>query len=65
MMYIKKFIDRVSLLDRTPGKDLVIPGAEARMLRDEVAKLLSDKVAQAPVVKQATNDVIISGGTFK
>jgi hypothetical protein len=65
-MYIKKFIDRVSQLDRTPGKDLVIPGAEARMLRDEVAKLLSDRVTQsssAPV--QATTDVIISGGTFK
>lgn len=66
MIYIKKFIDRVSLLDSRPGKDLVMPAQEAKMLRDEIAKLLSDKVANiidrpSQVVGE---NVVITGGKF-
>jgi hypothetical protein len=67
MMYIKKFIDRVSALDNRPGKDLIMPAQEAKMLRDEIAKLMSDKietmVAQARVLPQ-TNEVVMKGGNF-
>jgi hypothetical protein len=67
MMYIKKFIDRVALLDSRPGKDLVMPANEAKMLRDEIAKILSDKVANmidrpSEVIGE---NVVISGGRFK
>lgn len=32
------------MLDAKPGRDLVIPAVEARALRDEISKLLADKV---------------------
>jgi hypothetical protein len=67
MIYIKKFIDRVSALDNRPGKDLIMPAQEAKMLRDEIAKLMSDKietmVAQARVLPQS-NEVVMKGGSF-
>ena len=66
-MYIKKFIDRVALLDSRPGKDLVMPANEAKMLRDEIAKILSDKVANIiDRPRQVVGEnVILSGGKFK
>lgn len=67
MMYIKKFIDRVAMLDNNPGKDLVMPAREAKMLRDEIAKILSDKVAN--IIDRPSEvigeNVVISGGKFK
>jgi hypothetical protein len=44
MVNIKRFIDRVSTMDQNPGKSLVLPIAEARQLRDEIVKLLADKL---------------------
>jgi len=40
MIHIKRFIDRVSLLESRQTKDFVIPLIEARGLRDELAKIL-------------------------
>ena len=42
MMHIKRFVDKVSLLETKQGKDVVIPIGEARGLRDELTKLLAD-----------------------
>lgn len=67
MIYIKKFIDRVSALDNKPGKDLIMPALEAKMLRDEIARLMSDKIeammAEARTIP--TGEVVIRGGSFK
>ena len=63
MINIKRFVDRVSSLENRPGRDLVIPAQEARALRDEIVKLLADKLESRP-----TSDVIqveVSGGKFK
>lgn len=74
MMYVKKFIDRVALLDQRPGKDLIMPADEAKGLRNELAKLLSDKVEEyaqrqpvQPVVQyvQAPPPEMVVGGGFK
>ena len=66
MTYIKNFIDRVSALENRPGKDLIMSASEARMLRDDIAKLMADKIAQ-PSVQTVTRQesVTISGGSFK
>jgi hypothetical protein len=65
MIYINKFIDRVSLLDRTPGKDLVLPAQDAKMLRDEIAKLMSLKLDSIMVnQRQSVDNTILSGGKF-
>jgi hypothetical protein len=69
MIYIKKFIDRVSALDNKPGKDLIMPAVEAKMLRDEIARLMSDKIeaalGQPRTATQQTGEVTIRGGSFK
>lgn len=44
MINIKKFIDKVSTIDARSSRDVVLTLNEARMLRDEIAKLLVDRL---------------------
>lgn len=67
MIHVKRFLDKVSLAESKQTKDLVLPIADARGLRDEVSKLLSDlqllnskKNSEPEVIK-----VEITGGKFK
>lgn len=67
MIHIKRFIDKISLMEGRQGKDVVIPIAEARGLRDELVKLLADNYnllnnieKEEPVIQ-----VEIKGGSFK
>lgn len=63
MIYIKRFIDKISYMENKQSKDLVMPMTEARGLRDELAKLLVDlhfTEKQEPVIQ-----VEIKGGSFK
>lgn len=66
MIHIKRFIDKVTSIEGKQGKDVVIPIMEARGLRDELAKLLIDRVEQLEN-KQPTSEMIqleIIGGKF-
>ena len=66
MIHIKRFIDKVSYTESRQSKDLVLPMADARGLRDELAKLLADlhnNNTQA-TTKEETIDVQIVGGKF-
>lgn len=67
MIYIKRFLDKVSLADSKQTKDIVLPIAEARGLRDEVAKLLSDlhDINSSKSKEQEVIKVEITGGKFK
>lgn len=68
MMHIKKFIDRVSMMESRQNKDFVMPIIEARGLRDELAKILADqyqinsdkKSNEEPIIK-----IELKGGSFK
>ena len=42
MIHIKRFVDKITLIEGKQGKDVVIPITEARGLRDELTKLLAD-----------------------
>lgn len=42
MLNVKRFIDKVAVAESKQTKDLVLPMADARGLRDEISKLLSD-----------------------
>jgi len=67
MLHIKRFLDKVSSLDNKKSKDLVIPMSEARILRDEIAKLLVD-LHDLNIKNKNTEEVIkveITGGKFK
>ena len=66
MIHIKRFIDKVSMLESKRTKDLVISADEARGLRDEVTKLVADLYDKR---KQADQEEVIQleikGGGFK
>ncbi len=64
MVSIKKFIDRVSAMDSKQGRDVVIPAQEARLLRDEIVKLLADKITENINKQPETIDVQVSGGRW-
>jgi hypothetical protein len=67
MIHIKRFIDKISAMESKQNKDVVIPMQEARGLRDEVAKLLSD-LYERNLEKDKTEEVLkveITGGSFK
>ena len=66
MFHIKRFIDRVAVIEGRQGKDVVIPLSDARGLRDELAKLLIDHY-EVTDGKKSTSEVIqveIIGGKF-
>lgn len=67
MIHVKRFLDKVSLSESKQTKDIVIPISEARGLRDEICKLLSDlhelnskSKSEPEIIK-----VEITGGKFK
>lgn len=66
MIHIKRFIDKVTATEGRQGKDVIIPIMDARGLRDELAKMLLDRI-EATENKQSTPEVIevqITGGKF-
>jgi len=62
-------MDKVSLMESRQSKDVVIPMSEARNLRDEIAKLLSDLYEFSnKSIQEKSNEVIdiqVKGGSFK
>ncbi len=64
MIHIKRFIDKVSIMETKQGKDVVIPIGEARGLRDELNKLLVDnyELLQTKVSVEPVFQVEINGG---
>jgi len=67
MVHIKKFLDKITHLESTKTKDVVIPLNDARGLRDEITKLLSDYYAlnESNSNKEEVIKVEIKGGGFK
>ena len=64
MVNIKRYLDRVSAMDSNPGKNVVIPIQEARALRDEIIKLMADKLSEKLNMPQETIEVQLGGGKF-
>lgn len=66
MIHIKRFIDKVSIMETKQGKDVIIPIGEARGLRDELSKLLVDnyELLQNKVSVEPVFQVEINGGRF-
>ena len=66
MIHIKRFIDKVSMMETKQGKDVVIPIGEARGLRDELSKILVDnyELLQNKIAIEPVFEVEINGGKF-
>jgi hypothetical protein len=67
MVNIKLFFDKVSKLEGKKTKDLVLAMSDAKLLRDEIAKLLIDlnEAQKSNKGKEEVVKVEITGGTFK
>lgn len=67
MIHIKKFIEKVSLIESRNNKDVVLPISDARGLRDELTKLLADLYDMNKNKKQEepVTQVVMRGGSFK
>jgi hypothetical protein len=65
MIQIKRFIEKVSLIEGRQGRDVVIPVSDARGLRDELAKLLADHYEMKKDSPDEVIQVQLTGGTFK
>jgi hypothetical protein len=59
MIVIKRFIDRVSASEGKSGTNVILPIEEARMLRDELAKLLSDNYDLLNNKKESIDNSVI------
>ena len=66
MIHIKRFVDKVNLIEGKQGRDVVIPIIEARGLRDELTKLLADNydLLQNKTTVEPVYQVEINGGRF-
>jgi len=69
MLHVKRFIDKMAVAESKQSKDLVLPMADARGLRDDISKLLSDL---HELLKNQNKDreteviqVEVTGGKFK
>jgi hypothetical protein len=67
MIQIKRFIEKVSLMESKHAKDVVIPISEARILRDELASILVDFYNKSNERKDTPEEIKIEikGGKFK
>lgn len=68
MLHTKRFIDKVSAAEAKQTKDLVLPMSDARGLRDELSKLLSDlyEFSQNQTTEKNSEivQIEIKGGSF-
>lgn len=67
MIHIKKFMDKMSVVESRMNKDVILPILDARGLRDDVAKLLADyhELAQEQNKEPNIMQVQVKGGSFK
>ena len=66
MIHIKRFVDKITLIEGKQGRDVVIPISEARGLRDELTKLLADnyELLQNKTTVEPVFQVEMNGGRF-
>lgn len=69
MIHIKRFMDKMAVIESKQSKDVVLPVNDARGLRDDIAKLLSDlyelTVEKNEKKKDEVIEIQIKGGGFK
>jgi len=66
MIHIKRFVDKITLIEGKQARDVVIPISEARGLRDELTKLLADnyELLQNKTSVDPVFQVEMNGGRF-
>lgn len=62
MSQIKKFVDRVNAAEGKQNREIIMPTSEAKLLRDEILKLLLDK--QDTKKDEEVITVVVNGGKW-
>jgi hypothetical protein len=62
MSQIKKFIDKIAMMEGRQAREVVLPMIEAKELRDEITKLLLDQ-RNTPKSEEVI-DVVLKGGKW-
>jgi hypothetical protein len=65
MIHIRRFLDKMSVAESKKTRDIVIPIDDARGLRDDITKLLSDLYEQEKSKPEPVIELQIKGGSFK
>lgn len=65
MLHIKRFFDKLSAIEGRQSKDIVMPIADARGLRDDISKLLMDLRCEDSLKEKEVVQIQIKGGSFK
>ena len=69
MIHIKRFLDKMAVVESKQSKDVVLPVADARGLRDDISKLLADlHELNSKKIEDSKDEIIqieIKGGGFK
>ena len=69
-MHINRFLDKMAMVESKQNKDVVLPIADARGLRDDITRLLSELFELTQQQKNTSSaseitQIEIKGGTFK
>jgi hypothetical protein len=68
-MHINRFLDKMAVMESKQNKDVVLPITDARGLRDDITRLLSElfelQKQKGSDDSQEVIQVEIKGGTFK
>lgn len=65
MINIKRFVDRIASLEGRQSKDLILPLSEAKLLRDEITKLLAEiKELSSSTKKEEVIEVKLIGNKW-
>lgn len=68
-MHINRFLDKMAVVDAKQNKDVILPIADARGLRDDITRLLADLHELSKKRDSEQKDEVIQievkGGSFK
>jgi hypothetical protein len=62
MSYIKKFVDKISIMEGRQAREVVLPISDAKELRDEILKILLDQRGQN--TQPETIEVVMNGSKW-
>lgn len=65
MIYIRRFLDKMSVVESKKTRDVVISIDDARGLRDDITRLLSDLYEREKSKPEPVIELQVKGGAFK
>jgi hypothetical protein len=63
MSYIKKFVDKIGVMEGRQAREVILPMSDAKGLRDEVLKILLDQREQKNTQPEVV-EVVMNGNKW-